>query len=40
MIPFGEKIFRFLHLFFKEVSYVFPEKFIHIGGDEVELDCW
>ena len=40
MDPTKRSVFDFLHRFFKEVTTVFPDKYLHIGGDEVSLDCW
>jgi len=40
MDPTKKSVFDFLHKFFKEVTTVFPDKYLHIGGDEVTLDCW
>ena len=40
MDPTKRSVFDFLHKFFKEVTTVFPDKYLHIGGDEVHLDCW
>nr|CAH8845398.1 unnamed protein product [Trichobilharzia regenti] len=38
--PANETTFEFLKAFFKEVTSVFPEPFIHLGGKEVSFDCW
>ncbi len=41
--PSREKNFLFLTNFFREVLELFPESFIHLGGDEAEFwidQCW
>ena len=40
MNPIKEAVYTFLKKFFKEISTVFPDKLIHLGGDEVGTSCW
>ncbi|KER27742.1 hypothetical protein T265_05296 [Opisthorchis viverrini] len=32
--------YKFLIHLFEEISTVFPEQLVHLGGDEVPYDCW
>ncbi|XP_063441948.1 beta-hexosaminidase subunit beta-like [Mytilus trossulus] len=38
--PARNSTFAFLKKLFTEVMDVFPEKVLHLGGDEVPLECW
>ncbi|XP_026775473.3 beta-hexosaminidase subunit alpha [Pangasianodon hypophthalmus] len=32
--------YQFMNSLFKEVTSVFPDSFVHLGGDEVDFTCW
>merc|ERR1719186_1275410 len=38
--PTKDQVYDFLQKFFQEVVTVFPDKFLHLGGDEVGFGCW
>ena len=38
--PTRESTYEFLDLFFKEMTELFPDRYFHIGGDEVEGSQW
>lgn len=38
--PASQHVFSFLGRFFKEMADLFPDPFLHIGGDEVEGKQW
>ncbi|NP_001093291.1 beta-N-acetylglucosaminidase 2 precursor [Bombyx mori] len=40
MNPIKDSTYTFLRELFHEVQALFPDRYIHIGGDEVDLDCW
>lgn len=38
--PSDERVYSFFDKFFKEMAGLFPDPYIHIGGDEVNPDQW
>ncbi|GBP50510.1 Beta-hexosaminidase subunit beta [Eumeta japonica] len=40
MDPTNRQVYDMLKDLFAELRQVFPEKYFHVGGDEVDLSCW
>lgn len=38
--PSVSESWKFLHNLYKEIFDIFPDKYVHLGGDEVDIDCW
>ncbi len=38
--PTKDKNYETLTKLFTEVSRVFPDKYVHLGADEVDFTCW
>ncbi|XP_065215938.1 beta-hexosaminidase subunit beta-like isoform X2 [Planococcus citri] len=38
--PTNENNYVILRRLFKEIHEVFPDKYLHLGGDEVDFGCW
>lgn len=40
MNPTNPNLYEFLRHLFAEIVQVFPDQYVHLGGDEVPFDCW
>lgn len=40
MNPINPNLYEFLRHLFAEIVQVFPDQYVHLGGDEVPFNCW
>ena len=38
--PTKAETYEFLNQFFDEVTHLFKDRYVHLGGDEVDFRCW
>ena len=38
--PVPDSTWEFMSSFYKEIAQVFPDNYVHLGGDEVSFNCW
>lgn len=38
--PTNSEVYEFMKNLFSEIVQVFPDQYLHLGGDEVPFDCW
>lgn len=38
--PTKEEVYIFVDTIYKDLIEIFPDALVHVGGDEVNLDCW
>jgi hexosaminidase len=38
--PTNPKVYDFVEALYKDLIDIFPDQLIHVGGDEVNLNCW
>lgn len=38
--PINQQVYEFMKNLFSEIVQVFPDQYVHLGGDEVPFDCW
>lgn len=38
--PISEEVYDFTFKLYEEIAQVFPDKYLHLGGDEVGFECW